>query len=281
MAGQVPALVQPPILDPTKLFPEAGNSLLVAGQALATWVGVFELPLPPALDAGVTHDMDFLGDKEAAMLHHRLLEGRYERVELLLPKFGDITPNTAKILVYGDDRKAIAAEIDYLGSLCGYQLEEEDQLKRRAIAIEFPGFDKPVLIRVMHPFDCLKSRVHNLTTLTSKQNIRGVAQAKLAIDVQRAYFRQVLDTIGADLRQLVYPMAEAVIDLACSKDGVRAFHEFGVDAMAALEVHRFPAVFQERRWPKAEEQVTRRRYGRNGKKSLPALRDLTPAQRMA
>lgn len=276
MARQVSTLVQPPLLDPTKLLPEDGHSLLVAGQALATWVDVFNLPLPAALDAGVTRDIDFLGDKEAAMLHHRLLEGRYERVDLLLPTFGDITPNTAKILVYGNDGQAVAAEIDYLGSLCGYLLEDEERLKKRAIAIEFSGFKNPILIRVMHPFDCLKSRVHNLTTLTAKQNIRGVAQANLAIEVQRAYFSKVLTTEDADLRQLVYPMAEAVINLASSHDGVRAFHEFGVDVMTSIDSFQFPTVFQERRWPKALQHVNRRRYGRNGKKLLPPVRDLTP-----
>jgi hypothetical protein len=256
------------------LLPESSDALLVAGQALATWVDVFQLPLPSALMAGVTSDLDFLGDKDAAMLHHRLLSGRYERVELIIPRFGEVTPNTAKILVYGEDQEAVEAEIDYLGALCGYGIEDEDRLKRRAIEIEFPSVPAAVKIRVMHPFDCLKSRIHNLATLTAKQNYRGVAQALLASDVQRAYFRHVFDTPGADIRALIFPMAEAVIDLACQVDGVRVYHEFGVDVIACIEPSWFPEVFRQRRWPKALEQVQRRRFGRKGKKRIAPRRHI-------
>lgn len=274
MAGKVPVNGSA-LENPTQLYPVTGDSILVAGQALATWVDVFRLPLPRALDAGVTHDMDFLGDREAAQQHHLVLSGRYGRVELLIPRFGDITPNTAKILVYGQDQTTVAAEIDYLGSLCGYQLEDKDRLRRRAIKIEFPGVDLPVEIQVMHPFDCLKSRVHNLATLTAKQNPRGLAQAHLAIDVVRAYFEQILQTEGADLRRLLYPMVEAVIDLTGSVDGVRAYHEFGVDLTSCIDSTLFPDLFQTKRWPKAVETIQRRRYGRSGKKRLPSRRDLT------
>lgn len=270
MAREVPVSGHP-LADPTHLLPESGGALLVAGQALATWVDVFALPLPPALSAGVTRDLDFLGDKHAAALHHKLLSSRYGKVELLIPKFGEITPNTAKILVYGD-HDDIAAEIDYLGSLCGYQLEDEERLHRRAIPIEFPGFAAPVQIRVMHPFDCLKSRIHNLTTLTAKQNQQGLAQAKLAVDVVREHFREILRTDGANLRLLLFPLAEAIIELAASRDGVRSFHEFGVDVLTSIEPEKFPENFREVRWPQALRYVSRRRYGREGKKPVPPLK---------
>lgn len=255
------------------LYPPASEAILVAGQALATWVDVFQLPVPDALSAGVTRDVDILGNRDAAEAHYRVLTDRGLRANLYVPSFGDITPNTAKLVVHPRDGSSVPDEIDYLGSLCGYLLEDEERLRARAIPIDFP--DHPNAIRVMHPFDCLKSRVHNLAILTAKQNKKGQAQAKLAIQVLGAYFQQIPKDDAKQVRSLLLPMAEAVIDLAASNDGVRAFHEFGVNVLEAIDVSRFPAAFQTNRWPRAVQFIQRRRFGRNGGTRPQPTRDLT------
>lgn len=239
----------------TKLLPDNPDVILVAGQALATWVHVFEMPVPTALESGVTRDFDYLGDKAAAEAHSNILEGRGLTVTLHFPDPDHLTPNTAVLMVRVPDGTSAETEIDYLGALCGYKLEDEVRLKARAIPIKFEGAVSP--LRVMHPFDCLKSRFHNLDMLPNKRNAQGIAQAHLAVAVVREFLARAL--AHDQVRSIALPMAERVIELAVSAVGVRVFRDFGIDPLEAIDVGSFPDLFRERRWPQAKEYVERRR----------------------
>lgn len=51
-------------------------------------------------------------------------------------------------------------------------------------------------LRVMHPLDVLDSRIQNLEALAQKRNATGIAQARLAMDVVRAFIRQQIAADG-------------------------------------------------------------------------------------
>ena len=245
-----------------ELLTSPGNAILVGGQAIALWVSALGVPIPPALEAGVTVDVDYLGTKQDAREHvdflRASLQGRKLRCEVRFPKPIENTPNSAKITIYNDDQ--VAAEIDYLSSIIGYAGQDEEKLRSRAIAVDWAGINGSVL-QVMHPFDCLRSRIFNLYELPSKRGVFSVAQCHLALSVLRAYIEHAIQS-GALHRQLLFPLVEQVIELTTSRAGVDAFHKFNLDIMGALPAIPFYENFHERRLPQALRFIERRRYGR-------------------
>ena len=245
-----------------ELLTSPGNAILVGGQAIALWVVALGVPIPPALEAGVTVDVDYLGTKQDAREHvdflRASLQGGKLRCEVRFPRPFENTPNSAKITIYDDDQ--VAAEIDYLSSIIGYAGQDEEKLRSRAIAVDWAGINGSVL-QVMHPFDCLRSRIFNLYELPSKRGVFSVAQCHLALSVLRAYIEHAIQS-GALHRQLLFPLVEQVIELTTSRPGVDAFHKFNLDIMEALPIIPFYENFHERRLPQALQYIERRRYGR-------------------
>lgn len=79
--------------------------VLIGGMALAFWATYFEVEAPSALVAGVTQDLDFFGPSaDAIACASRLQETvQAESIQVFTPAPGDVTPNTAKIVVHGID----------------------------------------------------------------------------------------------------------------------------------------------------------------------------------
>lgn len=261
MAEQVQVTTRPNS-ELLRLYPNNQDLILIGGQALATWVDVFGMPVPSALEGGVTRDMDFYGTRKAAEEHYRLLSDRGLKVQLIFPAQGDVTPNCAKIVVRSDATMDVTDEIDYLGTMCGFHTVDEDRLRTRAIPIQFESNLAHVL--VMHPVDCLKSRIHNLASLPAKRTPKGIAQALLSIDVMKQFLKQALRD-HASTRQIVYPVVEAIIRLGLSRDATRVFHEFGIDPLTSIEPDTLPPIFAQR-WEQVIRYAARRRFGRkNGR----------------
>lgn len=269
MSNAAPGPIKELLIPPT-------NAMLVGGQALALWVNALDLPIPDALSAGVTVDVDYLGSKVDAHEHWKILsvaaDKQSMRAEVHFPSPGDTTPNAAKITILRGTN--VEAEIDYLCHLVGYVGHDEERLKNRAIVVEglfAPGTE----LRVMHPFDCLRSRMHNLFSLPSKRNILHVAQANLSLSVLKAYLSRL--TKEPDPRPELLPLLEELIVLAASRAGVCAYNEFGVDALSCLPDSDLPERFLTIRLPQARAYVDRRRYGRRGGRTSNPV-DLRPHQ---
>jgi hypothetical protein len=257
------ALDQPEVGELEKrLLPSSDEVVLIAGQALALWADVYDVAPPSALASGVTRDYDYLGGKLAAKDHEGLLKSRGLTCKVFFPMPGDMTANTAKIVVTASlPSDEILAEIDYLGAVIGYLPADEVRLRRRAIPIEFADSDRALL--VMHPVDVLKSRIHNLIKLPEKRNPIGLAQAQLAIEVAASYLQQA---VAAENWRLAYQVIEAIVEIAEHNDGVLAFHNFGLDVTTAIRPEQLPDIFQERRWTQIQTWLARRRGGRSGSK---------------
>lgn len=246
-----------------KLYPRTGDALLVAGQALATWVNIFAIPLPDALASGVTRDLDYLANRDLATEHHDWLVAQGFDSVLYLPGAGDITPNSAKIVVKNVPELAEDIVIDYMQVLCGFNDElDEERLHARSVRLLIE--DAGIEVRLMHPFDCLKSRVHNIYQLPSKRNQAGLAQLELAIVVLYTYLAQAASEGQEIRRQVVLPIVEKVIELAESRAGRYVYRTFRADLMKAVPVEIIGGKFQDRRWPHAVRYIDRRRRGRRG-----------------
>lgn len=150
------------------------GAVVIGGQALGLWALFYGIPLPAELNGIVTRDLDFFGDRKLA----ELFASRLERAEVRVPSVDDhATPNSAIVLVrrFGDPPRTV--QVDFLGAIKGL---DGEKVKLRAATVSLDGVSHPT--RIMHPMDCLTSRIANLA-LPAKRNAQGAAQARIAIYV--------------------------------------------------------------------------------------------------
>ncbi len=122
----------------------------------------------------------------------------------------------------------------------------EKEIRKRALELEAFG----TRFRVMHPVDCLASRLENLRLLPEKRNEVGVAQAKVAAAVVRAF---IADVISRGEARHALKLAEFIIRLATTPAGINARTAFNINAMDAVPVEKMPEDFRIAQWPQAKE----------------------------
>ena len=216
----------------------AGEDLtLVGGQAVALWEHL--LGLPVLIE---TVDIDFLGDAAQAQELADALG-----YDCRIPDSVDPTPNTA-ILV--DDSGVVVA--DFLAFVAG--LNETDILRRRLpIAMESGH-----TFYVLHPFDCLASRLANIALIPTERAPHGFEQLNAAIRVCRAYLLQLAQEGRSDE---AIKMANRIFDLALTDTGKRVFFGQGIDLLdALLEPETFGvAAYSEENYPRQLQRVRSKR----------------------
>jgi hypothetical protein len=151
-------------------------------------------------------------------------------------------------------------QVDFLSGVAGLTTKD---LAHRAVEMDVPDIGH---LRVIHPIDVLDSRIQNLHLLPEKRTDAGIAQARLAVDVARAFIRQEIASRSerAGLRLL-----ERVADIASDIAAVRVFLLYGIDPLEAipLEEFRTTAALHKVRWPQIVAEVGEKRK---------ALRKLAP-----
>ncbi|MBX5463316.1 MAG: hypothetical protein IRZ28_19780 [Steroidobacteraceae bacterium] len=221
------------------------QALLVGGQALVFWADYLQVERPSNLVPVVTADADFIGD---AVLATTL--GKRLGWSIWIPSLDDSTPQTAK--VSQRTRRGAIKQVDFLSGVVGLTTKD---LVRRAIELDVPDIGR---LRVIHPLDVLDSRIQNLHLLADKRTEAGIAQARLAVSVVRAFIEREISSRGerAGLKLL-----ERLADMARDMAAVRVFLLYGIDPLAAvpLESFRTTPALHKVRWPQIVAEVTRRR----------------------
>ena len=221
------------------------RGLLVGGQALAFWADHLDVRRPANLESGVTADADFIGDSALAKdLGKRL------RWETWIPTLDDVTPQTGKVT--RRVARSGVKQVDFLSGVIGLNTAD---ISRRAIEMEIPGIGN---LRVMHPVDVLDSRIQNLRHLPGKRNDAGIAQAKLSVDMVRAFIRREITDNGerAGLKLL-----ERVADIAEGTAAVSVYLLYGIDPLKSipLEEFRTTSALHKVRWPQIVTDVHEKR----------------------
>ena len=183
---------------------------LVGGQAVALWEHLLGLPI-----ATETIDIDFLGDAAQARDLADTLGYRCR-----VPDAQDPTPNTALLI---DDAGVVVA--DFLAYVAG--LNETDILRRRVRIAAGTGHS----FYVLHPFDCVASRLANTALIPAKRGPRGYDQLRAAIRVCYAYLIRLLSEGKAEE---AIRLANRLFDLALTDTGKRVYFEQGIDLLDAL-----------------------------------------------
>jgi hypothetical protein len=221
------------------------RGLLVGGQALAFWADHLQVERPVTLVSGVTADADFIGDSALAKDLARRLGW-----QIWIPALDDATPQTGKVT--HRTKSGEVKQVDFLSGVVGLTTKD---LARRAIEMEMPDIGH---LRVIHPIDVLDSRIQNLHVLPEKRTDAGIAQARLAVDVARAFIRQEVATRDerAGLKLL-----ERVADIAGDIAAVRVFLLYGIDPLKAvpLEDFRTTSALHKVRWPQIVAEVGEKR----------------------
>jgi hypothetical protein len=189
----------------------AGTEItLVGGQAVALWEHLLGLPQQTE-----TVDIDFLGDASEAL---GLAEGL--GLECRVPAMDDQTPNTA--ILVNPQGEVVA---DFLAYVVG--VNETDIRKRRLPVTSASGH----VFYVLHPFDCLASRLANTASLPSKRTPQGYAQLRSAVAVCQAYIARLLG--GNDEREAIR-LANRVFDLALTDGAKRVYLGHDIDLLEAI-----------------------------------------------
>ncbi len=223
----------------------ASRVLLVGGQALAFWADHLGVARPAPLTSSVTADADFIGDSALA----RELGTRLGW-KTWIPTLDDATPQTGKVTRRASDGGI--KRVDFLSGVIGLTTKD---IERRAVEVKVPSIGR---LRVMHPIDVLDSRIQNLHLLPEKRNEHGIAQARLAVDMARAYLRREIASHGerAGLKLL-----ERITAIAADISAVRVFLLYGVDPLLGVPIDEFRTTpgLHERRWPQVLRDVARKR----------------------
>ncbi len=219
--------------------------LLVGGQALAFWADHLGVERPGSLVSGVTADADFIGD---AVLATTL--GKRLGWETWIPSLDGSTPQTGKVTQRTES--GAVKQVDFLSGVVGLTTKD---LVRRAVEMHVPDIGH---LRVIHPLDVLDSRIQNLHALPEKRNEAGIAQARLAVSVARAFIAREIAARGERVGvKLLERTAEMAMDIA----SVRVFLLYGIDPLEAVPLEEFrttPALHKVR-WPQILSEAGRKR----------------------
>jgi len=125
------------------------------------------------------------------------------------------------------------------------------------------------LLRVIHPIDVLDSRIQNLHLLAEKRTDAGIAQARLALGVARAFIRQ---EVGTRSERVGLKLLERLAAIAGDIAAVRVFLLYGIDPLEAvpLEDFRTTSALHKVRWPQIVAQVKDKRESLQRLLSRPA-----------
>lgn len=168
------------ILDIVETF----DPVVIGGQAINLWVQRYRAQDDAFLgDRPFTSkDLDFYRNREAAERLAEELGGR-----LLLPGANDVTPNAALVVASLDGRPI---EVDFMASVLGVDTSEID---RRQVMLEAvsSGGDRPLRILLLHPLDCVRSRLANVNTL-GRHDDHSVSQATAALEVLVRFLDEML-----------------------------------------------------------------------------------------
>jgi hypothetical protein len=220
-------------------------ALLVGGQALAFWADHLGVKRPESLASGVTADADFIGD---AVLATTL--GKRLGWETWIPALDDSTPQTGKVTLRTGS--GAVKQVDFLSGVVGLTTKD---LVRRAVEVHVPDVGR---LRVIHPLDVLDSRIQNLHALPEKRNDMGIAQARLAVGVARAFIAREIAARG---ERVGLKLLERAAEMAADIASVRVFLLYGIDPLEAvpLEDFRTTAALHKVRWPQILAEVGRKR----------------------
>ena len=222
---------------------ELPSIVLVGGQSLNFWAEQLRAEIPDLerLAPFQSSDIDFLGSVSDAAACARRLGG-----SVAYPSPDQINTPEVGVVVCVLDGKRL--KIDFLGYLAGLKTAE---VRKAAVPSEIDG----VVLRVLHPVNVVTSRLANIMQLRRHDPL-ALRQMRVSIHIAAAYIRLAVAVRPRDALDLI----EAVFEVACSRDAVKLWHQFGIDIFDAIgPFEGLPPEFSGTRLPQMRAFLCERR----------------------
>jgi hypothetical protein len=206
---------------------ERVRAVVVGGQALVLWSRLFLDRVPQIADiySLSSEDIDVYGTASDAKTFAKLLEN----AELHIPPRWDNSPNVA---VVTGTIGSHPVRIDFLRSILGV---EHRSIKENYVTLTKDTPAGPLNISLLHPLDCLRSRLSNINDL-HREGIHSISSAKAAMIIVDVFIDQLLEEgqtrkAQAMLASLYYIARDRCIDKAA---GIK----FGLNPIYILQKFR-------------------------------------------
>ena len=163
---------------------EPAAPIIVGGQAISIWAERYRARLPDLFDEGpvTSKDLDFLRNERAVECLEVALQARVQR-----PGMDDVTPEAARVTATLGDR---IVDIDFMNDVLG---TDRRAVAKRAVRLVGPaGAAGEVRMTVLHPLDCLRSRLANVNRL-HRTDGHSVRQARIAVRVLEAFVQNLVE----------------------------------------------------------------------------------------
>jgi hypothetical protein len=163
---------------------ERVQAVVVGGQALVLWSRLFLDRIPQIADiySLSSEDIDVYGTVADAKTFAKLLEN----AELHIPSRWDNSPNAAVVIGTVGTHPV---RIDFLRSILGV---EHRSVKGNYVTLTKESPDGPINISLLHPLDCLRSRLSNINDL-HREGIHSISSAKAALMIVDVFVGQLLE----------------------------------------------------------------------------------------
>ena len=184
-----PAFGASEVIEVTSKFKAEDDAFLIGGQATNFWAWFYQDKERDLKLKGpfTSEDIDYFGTQDVARNVADALGGK-----LLLPEPGDHTPSTAQVVTTIHGKPLV---IDFLGAVLGVQNRE----LRRGISLleitaDLEGKPTTVLVKVLHPVLCLKSRIVSMLHPATRRSDRiARTQTEAAVVIVRRFISDALD----------------------------------------------------------------------------------------
>ena len=147
------------------------DPIIVGGQSINIWAEIYR---------GQNHELDALSpltSKDIDFYHNlqaeEALADALRNGEIRLPDMDDHTPEAAVVTGYLGDKKIT---VDFMASILGVN---DTKIESRSITYTDPEKTE-VSVTLMHPLDCVRSRLSNINTL-SRSDEHAVTQARASL----------------------------------------------------------------------------------------------------
>ncbi len=194
------AHLTPTEVDAILNFVADEDPIIIGGQSISIWSQVYygDNEALDALGPLTSKDFDFLHNLAAEKaLEKGLKEGR-----LKIPTIDNNTPESAIVTGYIGDRKVT---VDFMGSVLGV---DTAQATSRSVKISDPE-NKAVSLTLMHPLDCVRSRLSNINVL-KRTDEHSLNQAEASIIILDCFINRELK-LGDD--ESVNRAAKAILEI--------------------------------------------------------------------
>lgn len=200
-------------------------------------------------------DIDFQGDRIVARRCAELLAGTcYEENDP-----GRVTQAAKVVFRLGSKTCAI----DFLSAPHGL---DAAHVRRRSVLLRVPVGDQKIAFRVMHPVDCLKSRIKNVMGLPGYNTSQGILQLRASIYCAREFIGDLARESDPKRKRAAINLSKEVHEF-CIGDlhALQLYDTHAIDAFEAVMPHEgLPERFRTEHYPRMVQSLRdkRERYAR-------------------